>query len=535
VAVLDAVTMTALIPGAAMDGLGARQPNRQQSRTTRSLRATWRQVTLLLAAVGLLLAPIPLLAQGETVAMDAPAVTWSEPTNLSRSSRSSAYPTIVADQRGWVHVLWSQDMTGMPMREGDLPTIGNAIAYTRWDGHRWTQPVDVVSVPDEALAGFPEVALDANDNLHLVWIGQSTVYYSRAPAHEAASTHAWSSPVAVAQGNLPRTHPVDVAVDHNAVIHVVLADNSFEGAARSTRSLDGGTSWQPLQDISAHSDPLETGVARVQLVVDALDRLHATWQTNQAEGYGQAVYYARSLDGGQTWDTPQRFGYRDPGEIFVEYLTLTSRGDNELHSFYVDGTGIGRWHRISTDGGETWSAAQHVITDMEGVNGYMAPVVDGAGRLHLIINMRTRAGQAVGVYHATWLDGNWSAVRAVDDSSPAAPSAHAAAATIRLGNEIHVAYVQLAGGEIWHARGTISDIEPQPTIGAATGALAPLPTVAVPTPPSGPIERTAVAQLSLPAGTEAPGGQWAWLVGLMATAALVVGVSWRRLAGAQRR
>ena len=34
-----------------MDGLGARQPNRQQSRTTRSLRATWRQVTLLLAAV----------------------------------------------------------------------------------------------------------------------------------------------------------------------------------------------------------------------------------------------------------------------------------------------------------------------------------------------------------------------------------------------------------------------------------------------------------------------------------------------------
>ncbi len=518
-----------------MESISARQSSPQRSRTTRSLTATWRKVTLLLAAVGLLSAPIPLLAQGETVAVDAPAITWSAPTNLSQSSRSSAYPTIAADQRGWVHVFWSQDMVGMPMREGDLPTIGNAIAYTRWDGHRWTQPVDVVSVPDEALAGFPEVALDADDNLHLVWIGQSTVYYSRAPAQEAASTHAWISPVAVAQGNLPRTHPVDVAVDRGGVIHVLLADNSFEGAARSTRSLDGGASWRPLQDISAPSDPLETGVARVQLAVDALDRLHATWQTNQAEGYGQAVYYARSVDGGQTWNTPQRFGYRDPGEIFVEYLTLASRGNDELHSFYVDGTGIGRWHRISTDGGETWSTAQHIITDLEGVNGYMAPVVDGAGRLHLMINMRTRAEQAVGIYHATWLDGNWSAVRAVDDSSPAAPSAHAAVATVRLGCEIHVAYVQLAGGEIWHVRGTISDVEPQPTIGAAAGALAPLPTVAVPTPPFDAIEPTAVARLSLPAEAEAPGGRLVWVVGLMTAAALVVGVSWRRLAGAQRR
>ena len=492
------------------------------------LPAACRWVALWVATLGLLLSPGPAAAQGEVVALEAPAITWSEPTNLSRSAPSSAYPTIVADQHGWVHVFWSEDVNGMPLRSGDLPSVGNAIAYSRWDGARWTQPVDVVSVPGEALAGFPEVAIDAENNLHLVWIGQRTVYHSKAPATEAASTHAWSTPVPVAQGNLPRTHPVDIAIDAASVIHVLLADNTYEGAARVTRSLDGGASWQPLQDVSPPSDPLESSISRVRLMVDAMDRLHATWQSNQAEGYGQAVYYARSVDSGQTWDPPERFGYRDPGEIFVEYLSLASRGENELHAFYVDGGTVGRWHRISLDGGETWSAAQHIITDMEGINGYMAPVVDGAGRLHLVINMRTME-QVVGIYHAVWLEGNWSAVRPVDVTSPAAPSAHATAAVLQLGNEIHVVYVQLDGGEIWHVCGTISDVAPYPAIAAATGALAALPTAALRATSAPTAEPAAPIRLDLPAAEEMVGGGWAWAAGVLAVLALVSGVVWWRL------
>jgi hypothetical protein len=488
--------------------------------------------TLAIALAALLVTARFASAQGEAIAVDAPAIAWSDPENVSQSPTSSGHPTIVISKDDSVHLFWSEDVNGPPLHSGEPPAMGNAIAYSRWDGNRWTEPVDVLSVPTEAIAGFPEAALDAEDNLHLVWIGQRTVYHSKAPAEQAASAHAWSTPVAVARGDLPRTHPVDVAIDSASVVHLLMSDNSYGGSARVTRSFDGGVSWQPLQEISAPPGPLEASFSRVRLMVDAMDRLHATWQSDQAEGYGQGVYYARSTDGGLQWEPPQRFGYRDAGETFVEFPILVSRTDREMHAFYIDGSSIGRWHRISLDGGESWSAAEHIITSMEGINGYMAPVMDGRGRLHLIINMRTRSHQVVGIYHAIWLGDNWSAVRPVDVSSPAAPSAHVASAAVRLGNEIHVVYVHLGGGEIWHVCGTISDIEPQTTMAATTLDSGPLPTAnAPPTPPPTLVPRTPV-KLDLQSADERGGWQGAWTAGIAAVVAMVVGVSWYRASSA---
>jgi len=507
-----------------------RKPVRQP-RLSCSRAVAW---TLIIAIAVLLVTNRFASAQGQAIAVDAPAIAWSDPENVSQSPTSSGHPTMVISKDGNVHVFWSEDVNGLPLHSGEPPAMGNAIAYSRWDGNRWTRPVDVLSVPTESIAGFPEAAVDTEDNLHLVWIGQRTVYHSQAPAEQAASAHAWSTPVAVAHGDLPRSHPVDVAVDSASVIHVLMSDNSYGGSARVTRSFDGGVSWQPLQEISAPPGPLEASFSRVRLMVDATDRLHATWQSDQAEGYGQGVYYARSTDGGLQWEPPQRFGYRDAGETFVAFPNLVSRNGGEMHAFYIDGWHVGRWHRISLDAGESWSAAEHIITSMEGINGYMAPVMDGRGRLHLIINMRTRSDQVVGIYHAMWLEGNWSAVRPVDVSSPAARSAHVASAAVRLGNEIHTVYVDLGGGEIWHVCGTISDIESQMTMAAPALDSAPLPTAVAPPTPLPTLVPRPLVKLDLQGADERNGWQGAWTAGIAAVVAMVVGVSWYRASSAWR-
>ena len=84
--------------------------------------------------------------------------------------------------------------------------------------------------------------------------------------------------------------------------------------------------------------------------------------------------------------------------------------------------------------------------------------------MHLIADMRTLGDNVVGVYYARWDGEGWSPAVPLDNSSPAAPSAHYPAATVRLGNEIYIVYNQISIGEIWVLRGVLPSIEPAPTI-----------------------------------------------------------------------
>jgi len=250
------------------------------------------------------------------------------------------------------------------------------------------------------------------------------------------------------------------------------------------------------------------------------------WTTVQEEGFGQAIYYARSTDRGESWSAPVQFGYRDPGDFETSFPYLASRGRSELHLIYLDDWHRGRFHRISTDGGETWSAPYRILSDMEGVNGYVTPVVDGSGQMHLIVNMRLAANQATGVYYARWWENSWSPVTPVDVSGR---NIHHAAVTVRLGNELHVVYMDPGGGEIWHTQGRIP--------GVVQSSILPVPTVEIlestPTAVLSTVESTSAAErrpLGLPNSLPPPVSEVTpLLVGVAPALLLIVGVlAWVR-------
>jgi BNR repeat-like domain len=399
-----------------------------------------------------------------TVAQSA-AVTWSRPVNLSNTLQGSGDPAIVADSYGNVHVFWSEDMGGQPQGAEGQFSGGNSIFYTRWDGESWTAPIDILSVPDDYIADFVQVVVDAENRLHAVWTGQSSLYYSSAPAEMAYSARAWSKPVVLANNSARSAWMISIVADTAGTLHVAYATRGSEVGVYYTRSTDGGMDWGFPIKLSAVPDSLEDSFSDVRIVADSTGRLHVVWQTNQKAGYGQAIYYARSPDGGRNWGPPVRLGYREPDDFDVGYPYLVVRGESELHLIYNAGSRpVGRYHRISRDGGETWGNPEQILTDMEGINGYVVPLVDGAGQMHLIIDMRTRDSQVVGLYYARWLETGWSPVVPLATESPYGPSAHYTAAAVRLGNELHVVWTQLRFGEIWYLRGTVPGVTPEPTL-----------------------------------------------------------------------
>jgi len=167
--------------------------------------------------------------------------------------------------------------------------------------------------------------------------------------------------------------------------------------------------------------------------------------------------------------------YKDPGEYGVSYPAIVSVGESELHMIYVDGPWhVGRYHRISRDGGETWGAPSHVLTDFEGINGRPIFLVDGGGGLHLVITWRTRT-QIGGTFYARWSGAGWSPMEPAVLETGVWPGAHFTAATMRLGNEIHFVFNTSQSdkaGEIWYTRGAIP--------GAPQAMAAPIPTAKAP-------------------------------------------------------
>jgi hypothetical protein len=418
------------------------------------LQARWPMLLRAPSACALML--LLSLAPGRIaapLAKQADTIIWSSPENLSNSTQNSEYPAIVTDSFGYVHVFWSEDIEGDPF-DSKNPRPGNSIVYSRWDGVSWTPPTDILFVPGESIARFVAVAIDGNNILHAVWSGQSNFYYSSAPSWQADSARAWSEPAVVATDSARSSWESDIAADASGGLHLVYATRGDAPGIYYTHSQDGGGTWELPARLSAPFDPLETNFANVQIVVDGAGRLHVVWQTVQQEGYGQAIYYARSIDGGESWSEPLQLGYRDPGDYEASYPYLASISESELNLIYLDGPHQGRSQRISTDGGNTWSQPHSILSEMEGVNGYNTLLEDGSDQMYLIVNMRTRADQVVGVYYARWLGGVWSPVMPVDIAESAS-SAHYTTAAVRLGNEVHVVWTLLSTGEIWHIRGLL--------------------------------------------------------------------------------
>lgn len=325
----------------------------------------------------------------------APPSPWSAPVSLSQGDGVPGLPAVAADKEGNVHVLWSETETA--------GQSGSALFYALWDGRQWTRPAAVWSSPE---GGAQQPALvAAGERLHAVWSGgpNGEVFYSRAFLRDAYAAGGWDEPRLLPAPIVAGAWPGIVA-GPGGVLHIVYAVPVNEGRGiYYARSDDDGESWSLLRQVFDAAGAGWMKADHPRLAVDARGGLHAVWvrETLSGDGAAQGVYYAHSLDGGETWSEP--FEIASGAGTWPE---VAVGGLDQVHVVWSDTSqGDAWWHRRSADGGQTWTRSERV-RGLEGVPGPVGLASDGAGRLYLVGLGSDDAGQPM-LLHISWDGERW--------------------------------------------------------------------------------------------------------------------------------
>ncbi len=428
--------------------------------------------------------------------------------NFSKSpGYSSVDPLLLADAAGLVHLFWAERTTGSP---DDATNAPDTVMYSVWNGESWSLPVDLFLSPREffnrrinALRGV----VDDAGNLHLTWIGpDTTFFYSSAHASRASESTAWRTPTYIAFDQSGSQYSADINFMSPGTLHIVYGRLPEEGGnhvVTHIRSTDGGLTWSAPKAI--YTVPYQDrGVSNLRVWTNLPDKVYATWTEWDTSGNGQAIYFARSLDNGLTWEKPIMLDERQGIEYERDWVTLAVLGEDELVVFWEGGFRAYRQAQYSSDGGATWGQPIDTLDWLIADNGFAEFVRDGADRLHLFVFQRIREGngdrnpfgeESNGLWHTVWEgETQWRQPQMVGLPNPG----NFVTVAVRGGNELFAAWFSYFDLELFIIQCGLKDtmptplqvwteIPPLPSLSAeAATAVSPSPT------PTASLEPTAV-------------------------------------------
>lgn len=366
---------------------------------------------------------------------------WTDPIllsggilDISGAPASSMLPVLVGDEWGGVHAFWVAKL--------DHPsgTIFDTLYYSRWRDASWSSPTDILYMPEDRFWS-PQAVVGPGGELHLVWLGATGIWYSRALVSEAGSPQSWTLPIRLSEQG---AYSAAIALSGNGDIHVVYcaAGEQERGVSVSHMRSTDGDHW---------TVPVEIGVVQngcsLHVATDGHERLHAVFGDQSGLGSGTVIYYSRSDTSGQDWSPPVEIDRKDEryqGTYGPTYPSVATIGEDEVHTIW-DGAPLGqRWHQWSADGGYTWSTPEQVSPDQRGLTGPNALAFDGLGRLHMVsMGWLETPDRPFGAFHTFWQDGHWSPM--VHIGTRTDWDAEGSAVAIAGGNTLHAAW--------WHRTG----------------------------------------------------------------------------------
>jgi hypothetical protein len=345
-------------------------------------------------------------------------INWGSVINISNMEGfTSTDPFLLSDPAGMVHLFWAQKVTFAPGNQPDT------IMYTSWDGFNWSNPIDIRYSPPGAgnmLVSYPHAVIDDFGKIHLIWLEQPnfphyTLYYSSVNAWEAGIARAWSAPAVLANDLIGTKYSIDIAYRSPNELNILYARGQAGLAGTGDRDVvyikseDNGSNWSDPVEIYTVLD-VERGASDTRLLLENPSNIYATWTEWDGTGNGQVVYFARSLDNGQTWDSPLPLSVRTGDEYERDWTKLALLGENQIVAIWEGGFRAYRHAMYSYDAGATWSEPIDTFPFLIGDNGFVDFAWDSSGKLHVFLAQRIREGFSnrfgtLGLWHSTWVGG----------------------------------------------------------------------------------------------------------------------------------
>ena len=381
----------------------------------------------------------PVTAQGA-------ATQWSTPRLVSQSEGVLAGGVgivLLSDGLGRLHLVYTHQVDDFDR---------GAIEYSLWDGTHWSVPVDVLVDPDGASPMFFRATLDADQFIHLIWLGANRqLWHSSVQTSQAHSARDWMPPSPIGRA----LSGPDIVAGPDGRLWIAYADAQSPGSIKLIWSTDVGDTWEG--DVAAVGNISPNRAAgSVRLALGSDGTVHMVWtEYKSPEGWPpHGVYYARSEDDGETWTAPSAI-MESETYIYAEISVMAV--DDQVHLVWRrSGGNGGTFHQWSHDGGRTWSAPES-HSDRGGFSGLPTLAMDAEGTVHYL---------AGGGAYGTWDGESTKDYQDIVDpdlrSRSSISGGENAVLACSLGNEMHVVF-ETDFRWLWHVSRRL-DMAPLPTL-----------------------------------------------------------------------
>lgn len=339
---------------------------------------------------------------------------WTTPVNLSQSGAAGDV-VVVEDSEGIIHVLWRDEIAGF--------------VYTRSEDEGWATTATVALPFVAELTGqqesagavaelfVPQLRADTSGRIHAFWLNEAgTLLYSVVPANTFGELSSWAEAEPLAEGVLA----VAIAVGDPGSLHLAYIQTAdteeFPSGVYYRRSDNGGDTWTAVAALehSAYFRSLPSEQANIQVdttLIDEAGRVVVAWDMPATE----KLFVIQSGDNGDTWQESREVDRRkgeDAETAVGPSNVLVATTGSEVHLLWQaghQGAICSQYHQWSADGGNSWEAAQPILTDLLVCPDSNKLLVGQNGRLLLLATVEGNVQG--GVYLAAWNGERWSELR----------------------------------------------------------------------------------------------------------------------------
>ncbi|MBA7675817.1 hypothetical protein ES703_84055 [subsurface metagenome] len=222
---------------------------------------------------------------------------WATPARVSNYGGNEYCPSITVDSSNNLHVVWQSYGPGHSV---------NQIWYAKYTTS-WADPVRISTYTNMATKEqyYPSIAVDSSGYLHVVWKGKATGYdYDQ--VWYAKYTDSWAAPIVISTGmeSYPQEGYPSIAIDSTNNIHVVWwGRGDGYGGDEQIWYAKYTDSWIAPVRISTYSGMDEQHQYYPSIAVDSFNNLHVVWY-GKATGYTDynKVWHAEYIG---SWNTPE--------------------------------------------------------------------------------------------------------------------------------------------------------------------------------------------------------------------------------------